>query len=368
MFVKVTVDLIVIICICSMILVTINLHFKFNQNASYEILKEIIMDKVSIVVPIYNMERFLERCMKTLIAQTYKNIEIILINDGSTDHSKFMCDRYASAYPQLIKTIHKENGGLSSARNVGINIAQGKYIIFPDPDDWVETTYVEKAMEIQMKYDPTLVCVGYNITYDDKCIPANNGYSFMKLNQNEAKKSLISTPAMGGFAWNKLYHLDIIKKYDLRFHDDVGTTEDLEFAFQYLRYCKSVYFAPEIRTYNYYQREGAATYGHFSKKKVDSIRTYDRILNDSGTDLELIKIVEEEICNTAINLCWLYKRDHCHDHESWELIRRYLKKYIVRYLMSERYSKGRKLQAILAFVMPNVYVKVKNFVQRRGGC
>ena len=86
--------------------------------------------------------------------QTCKAFEIILVDDGSTDSSSIMCDQYAKEYPELIRVVHKKNGGLSSARNVGIDKAAGKYVIFPDPDDWVEPDYVEQLLSLQEKYQP----------------------------------------------------------------------------------------------------------------------------------------------------------------------------------------------------------------------
>lgn len=93
---------------------------------------------VSIVVPVYNMEKFLPRCMDTLVSQS-SDYEIILVDDGSTDRSPELCDDYRQRYPSLVRVIHKRNSGLSSARNAGIEAAKGTYVIFPDPDDWVES-------------------------------------------------------------------------------------------------------------------------------------------------------------------------------------------------------------------------------------
>ena len=106
---------------------------------------------ISVIVPVYNMKIYLKRCMKTLIMQTQDNYEIILVDDGSTDGSSEICDEYAKENPDLIRVIHKENGGLSSARNAGIEEATGRYIIFPDPDDWVEPDYLKAFVELKKK-------------------------------------------------------------------------------------------------------------------------------------------------------------------------------------------------------------------------
>lgn len=100
------------------------------------------MKKVSIIIPVYNVEQYLERCLETVVNQSYKGLEIILVDDGSTDGSGKICDKYKELDERIV-CIHKENGGLSSARNAGVNIATGEYFVFVDSDDWVSIRMVE---------------------------------------------------------------------------------------------------------------------------------------------------------------------------------------------------------------------------------
>lgn len=317
--------------------------------------------KVSVVVPIYNMENYLKRSMCTLVEQTYLNYEVLLIDDGSTDESGKLCDLYELEYPRLVKVIHKENGGLSSARNTGILHASGEYVIFPDPDDWVDRNYIEELVKIQKKYQCDLAVTGYFVEFEKKSIQTNLKQKLVKMNSKEAVKSLFRLPCMGGFAWNKLYCLDIIRNNKLGFLDDVGTTEDLDFAYRYLKYCNTVMFSPETRTYHYYQREGAATDNKFSFKKLEAIYTYEKILLDN-CDSEIKDIAKEEICNTAINLLWMYCNTEVQDKEVLRKIKLYLREYFYVYLKSKAYSKSRKIQAIMARFLPNVYCLIKNKV------
>ena len=103
---------------------------------------------VSIVIPVYNMEQYLDRCMESVLAQTLSNIEIILVDDGSSDRSAAMCDSYAKKYPQKVVVLHKENGGLSDARNTGMDQASGKYFMFVDSDDWIDDDCLVKIYPI----------------------------------------------------------------------------------------------------------------------------------------------------------------------------------------------------------------------------
>lgn len=319
---------------------------------------------VSIVVPVYNMEKLLPRCMDTLVKQSLA-YEIILVDDGSTDSSPKICDDYMQMYPALVRVIHKNNGGLSSARNVGMDAARGKYVIFPDPDDWVELDYVSQMVELQNYYQTDLLCVGYYVDTDEKCVPANEGQKPNCMDRITAQQALLIPPKMGGFAWNKLYHLDIIREHNLRFLDDVGTTEDLDFAFRYLKYCDTVCFVPSTRLYHYYQRSGAATHSKFSIKKMETIRTYEKIIESSEDD-KLVQAAKEEICNTAINLIWQYQNSNLQDKDALKKLQRYARNYLKNYLESAQYGKGRKLQAIMACHMPAVYALLKNRVTKNG--
>lgn len=274
--------------------------------------------EISIIVPVFNLKEYLPRCVKSLISQNINEYEIILIDDGSFDGSEIICDSYAKEFPELIKCIHKTNGGLSSARNTGMRAAKGKYVIFPDPDDWTETNYLRSLLDLQEKYCVDLCCTGYYVEYDDHTLLANEDQNTIVMSRIEAQKALFVPPSMGGFAWNKLYHLDIIKKNSLSFLDDVGTTEDLDFAFRYMQYCSEVCFAPSIRTYHYYQRKDATTHSGFSEKKIESIYTYEKIIQEAGNNSDVIAAAKEEICNTAINLIIMYLNSDTNNQKLYE--------------------------------------------------
>ena len=118
-----------------------------------EKLRKIMHRKISVIIPVYKVEKYLKRCVESVVNQTYKNIEIILVNDGSPDKCGEICDKYARI-DSRIKVIHKENGGLSSARNAGLDIASGDYIMFVDSDDWISEVSLEKLYDyIEADYD-----------------------------------------------------------------------------------------------------------------------------------------------------------------------------------------------------------------------
>ncbi len=320
---------------------------------------------LTLVIPVYNMERLLKRCMDTMLAQTCRDFEIILVDDGSTDGSGALCDAYAAAHPDFIRVIHKPNGGLSTARNTGIDAAKGEFIIFPDPDDWVEPDYVRYLLQLQREHQADLVCTGYYIAADGVSKPGSADGEPTLLSGPQARKGLLLPPRMNGFAWNKLYRLSIIRAQGLRFLDNTGTTEDLDFVYRYLAHGERVCHAPALRTYHYYQRPGAATHSGFSRKKLENLHTYQKIMDDSAAWCpELKAAAEEELCVTAVNLLWAWEMGDRRDRESRRILLNSIRRYLPGHLRSHRYGTGRKLQALTAAISPRLFARLKNAVQK----
>ena len=191
------------------------------------------MSKISIIVPVYNVENYIRRCVDSLLAQTFTDIEILLIDDGSKDCSGSICDEYALK-DDRIRVIHKANGGVSSARNAGLDNAIGKYIMFCDPDDYVEPTWCEKLFDAIESSGGFFACCGYN------CVGLSGEIKQKKYIQNEnlgpAEKliDLYSTELLQS-VWSKIFALTIIKQKNMRFDEAINKAEDVIFVLQYLR-------------------------------------------------------------------------------------------------------------------------------------
>jgi glycosyltransferase involved in cell wall biosynthesis len=173
------------------------------------------MIKVSIIVPVYNVEQYLEQCLESLVNQTLKDIEIIVVNDGSPDNSQVIIDKYCKKHPKLIKSITKENGGLGSARNRGLEVAEGRYIAFVDSDDWVDLDYYEKMYNLAEKEKSDIVFCNM-IDHESEKQITRNCISFD--NPFEVSPS----------ACNKLFKRSIIKSN--RFFEVNKWYEDLNFT------------------------------------------------------------------------------------------------------------------------------------------
>jgi len=234
-----------------------------------------MMEKlISIIVPVYNVEDFLENCIKSIIEQTYSNLEIILVDDGSKDNSGKLCDYFARR-DKRIKIIHKKNGGLSSARNAGLEIATGVYIMFIDSDDFYEKNACEILYnEIEQKQADYVIGNYIHVTYDGQkwANPVFDikKYDDFKLKIDDYKKSFF---VMNSVVWNKIFKRDFIEKYKLRFIEN-AIAEDAIFSTYCYVHTNNAYFINEI-VYNYRQnKENVSISTNCSKK-------YFEQLNDS---------------------------------------------------------------------------------------
>lgn len=218
------------------------------------------MVTVSVIVPIYNMERYLVRCIESLLGQSIRNIEIILVNDGSKDKSLDICTRMAHENPGIVKVIDKPNGGLSSARNAGLKVAEGEFVCFIDPDDYVELTFIEKLYTaiIRDKSDVAVcgVCVEYvNRQYTVKEFIDSPGL-FKEL---EIKQAILQLDDVGifNYAWNKMYRKNILSSKNIVFDADGVPGEDLLFNCKVFQNITRVTLVKEC-LYHYMRRDVAS--------------------------------------------------------------------------------------------------------------
>lgn len=194
-------------------------------------------DMVSIIITCYNKEKYITKCIESVISQTYKNLEIIIIDDGSKDSSAAIIEKYKNSYKN-IKTVIKENEGVSKARNLGIKLANGSKIIFIDGDDYVEKEYIEELMKYK---NNDLVICGYN-QFSEQNISTNKPVNQeIYINQKIVdvllnKEYMIYTAV----PYLKLFSLDIIKKNDICFNENMNYGEDINFVLDYLMYTNTL--------------------------------------------------------------------------------------------------------------------------------
>ena len=234
-------------------------------------------DLITVIVPIYNVEPYLRKCVDSILNQTYKNIEIILVDDGSTDSCGKICDSYADK-DKRITVIHKENGGLSDARNAGIEIIKGKYVTFIDSDDWIEPTYVEQLYKILVENDADLsVCDLYYIDSKNHLYnsPATDGKVFI-WNREEALLKLLSDNKMGTSAWGKLYKTKYFKEEGIRYPKG-KLYEDIPVTYEILLEADRIVYG-NYALYNYFVRPQSISSSSFSSCKMQAIEHLESVI------------------------------------------------------------------------------------------
>ena len=239
---------------------------------------------ISVIVPVYNVEKYLRRCVESVLAQTYQNLEVILVDDGSTDQSGAICDEATKSDSRII-VIHQKNAGLSAARNTGIRAAQGELICFLDSDDWIEADTIQKAFEASN--DTDMVIWGYHADFVDseEALSNTNMHIAEGLCSQESNSVLNSQTAMGliGYAWNKLYKSALIE--GCAFPEGVSLVEDILFNAKIICQCKSIRFIPIAGTH-YIQRPrttlGNKFYPDYFELKIAACHAREKILRHFG--------------------------------------------------------------------------------------
>lgn len=210
------------------------------------------MRKVSVIVPVYNVEQYLKKCLDSLVRQTLSDIEIIVVNDGTKDHSQMIIDDYVKKYPNMIKSYKKENGGLSSARNYGLQYASGEYIAFVDSDDFVEETMYEELYQKAKENQFDLVMCDFNEIRNGKKISCSCHLTHDLFGKETIKEHMISFYPS---AWNKLYKKDLFQM--IKFKEGIWF-EDVEFGYRLLPFISSIGVVKKP-FYQYLIREGSIT-------------------------------------------------------------------------------------------------------------
>lgn len=230
------------------------------------------MDKlISVIVPIYNVEKYLTKCIESIINQTYKNLEIILVDDGSPDNCPTICDEYAKK-DSRIKVIHKKNGGLSDARNAGLDIATGEYVMFIDSDDFIDIDMMKSMMNNMIDNNVDLVVCNIKYIYDNGEKVKYNQEDKI-LDKHEAMKEYIKDGIVQAIACNKLYKKKLIS--DLRYK--VGKiNEDEFFTYKIVDRTDRIYYNSKP-FYKYLQRN-TSIMGTYSIKRLDAVEaSYERL-------------------------------------------------------------------------------------------
>lgn len=312
-------------------------------------------EKISIIVPVYNVEAYLEKCVESILKQTYTNLEILLVNDGSTDKSGELCDKLALR-DHRIRVIHKENGGLSDARNRGIDEASSNLIGFIDSDDYIDEDMYETLYRQMVASKADLSMCGHYDVYHQ--IPEKQVAEIKtwELMPEEAIKMVMEAKILSVTAVNKLYKKALFEQ--LRFR--IGKiAEDAFIMVDLIHQCSKV-VATNEKKYYYVHRENSITTQKFSLKFLNVIEAYEqnaKIISENYPDLYDVAIMR-------LNWAYFYVLDRLlvdNDFKDKVLEDRlisYLKKNKRSILMDGRFTRARKMSFLVLCLSRKLYLKI----------
>ena len=230
------------------------------------------MPKVSVIVPVYNVDKYVDKCLNSLVNQTLNDIEIIVVNDGSTDASEEIVKKYINKYPNLIKYIKQENQGLSDARNNGLKLVTSDYVMFVDSDDYVCNNILEKMYNKILEENSDFVICGNNVVNEEDLIISST-YPNMNDNQDIITKMLLGNLC----AWNKIIKKELLEDKDLAFRSRVWY-EDIDFSFKLFIKAKKMSFLEE-NLYNYLLRDGSIMNSKNLSRNLELLDAFDAIIS-----------------------------------------------------------------------------------------
>lgn len=254
---------------------------------------------ITIVVPVYNVEKYIRKCLESIINQTYKNIEIILVDDGSIDNCGKICEEYKNK-DNRITVIHKENGGLSDARNVGIDNSNGEYICFIDSDDYVTNDYVEYLHKLIIKYNCEISICAHKVVYDSGIIISNESDKEFVMSKLEAIERMLYYKEFDVSAWAKMYKMSLFKT-GIRFPKK-RLFEDAATTYKLMDKSKQISCGLQSK-YFYMIRKNSIVTSEFSIKKLDliySTREMGRYLLERYPNLKNAVIRREVYANFSV--------------------------------------------------------------------
>lgn len=327
------------------------------------------MPLISVIVPIYNVEAYLEKCINSIICQSYRNLEIILVNDGSTDNSQKICEEYKKK-DSRIKVIHKENGGLSDARNCGLEIATGEYIAFLDSDDWIDEELYSTLYNLIKKYNADIsICSFKNVfSEDEKLNRINNEYVYDNIEALNRLYTKEGTQMV--VAWNKLYKRKILSNMKFpkgKIHEDAFLIPRLLYNAKRIAYIEK-----ELIYYRY--TPNSITNSKFNIKRLDYLEALDNTNNffkeKKLDELYLRGVVSEieSMLTFALYVQGLEKNEK--DNIINEFIIKIREKESI---INESINKKTKMKINLFKLSPKLYVnmylykdRIKKFIRNAG--
>lgn len=326
----------------------------------------LMSDLVSVIVPVYNVEEYINQCVESLVKQSYQNIEIILIDDGSTDDSGILCENW-SAKDNRIKVIHTANRGLSAARNVGIKKAGGYYLYFIDSDDWVEYDLIKTLYDNMCVCAADLSSCGMIKDYGDRRFELRKDKECVEVTQRQMFHEILCNEYVYGYVCNKLFKAKLVN--GLWFDEKLFSQEDMDFTMRYLKRCKKCVYT-ESEYYHYRQRATSMTAEiGYSPRKLSITKVYRRAIPiyEEYCPMDTY-IVERNYLKININIIGRMKASNYKNGEIEKELKNNIRHYYKKVLREKKNSIGVKGNIMISYYFPGTMLKLKQKMIARRRC
>lgn len=320
-------------------------------------------EKLSVIVPIYRVEKYLNSCIESIVNQTYKNLEIILVDDGSPDSCSDICDVWAERDKRIV-VIHKKNGGASSARNAGLDTASGDYIAFVDGDDYLDADMYEIILSQINEYNADMASCGIVRENADGSVEEWDGSNAPLVIKNHTELLQLVGEAAGILPvspCNKVFKAEVVK--DIRFDESFKYAEDTLFNFAAaMNINKAV--IQNIPRYHYVSNDSSASHQSFGSSRFDEHKVMDIIFDMTKEDENVLEYcIKGDVLKSFRTIRQMITSNACTD--KFKMIRRRITRHRKAIFSSGLYSKATKLKTLLLWLMPDMYKAVIKIYGKR---
>lgn len=309
-----------------------------------------MVKKLSIIIPAYNIEKYIDECINNILNQTYKNYEVLFVDDHSNDKTKNSILKYVKTY-EFVKYYLNTKKGVSSARNYGIANSTGDYIVFLDADDFISPIFLETLINMVDTNENDCAVVSYTINKENLSISSEA--NIIDISNKKYEILIDSKYSVGGYVWNKIYKKSLLNKYNIRFDENISVGEDLLFNIEYFSKSSKIMYR---KTYLYYYKlnVNSAVNNLNNEKWFDAIKVYKKLLKfDFSSEIKnYYKFLYSQIILEALYRLKFCKKSPYSKKELKELKKKYTK-------LSLNYSVTQNIKIILFKMFPNIVMKYK---------
>lgn len=318
------------------------------------------MKKLSIIIAVYNGEKFIEKCINSISNQTYKTLEIIVIDDASTDKTYEMCNKLKNKDNRIRIYRNQFNMGVSASRNKGINYSTGDYITFVDVDDYIEKDMYNKLLKVLEDDKIGIAMCNFFMQYQEKDI-RKNIEKVEILTQTEMFEKIFLSDFFGGFVWNKIYRINIIREKNLKFDEDIHICEDLLFNYKYISSISKGYYTSE-KMYHYIQNSDSV-YNNYNSNWNSVIEAYERIkvlLNEKNIeDFKYSYLYSVLNLKEKIYLCNINNKDIN------KIIQEKIKENKMGIYRNKNLTMNTKFKIFIKIYMMKIFIAIKNVRRKK---